>query len=164
MGDNLDLPERMSVRTPMQWSADPGGGFSGATKDGLTPYMISTGPFGHERVNHEDQQADSSSLLNWIRNMIATRRGLPEIGQGRLMLLETDNPTVFAHACEWRGRGIAAVHNLAGEPCTFSLQGFDRELHAETLPGDREYSEFDPSRGELGPYGYRWLSFGKDHG
>jgi hypothetical protein len=36
-----------------------------------------------------------------------------------VLLLETDSPSVFAHACERRGRGIAAVHNLASEPCTF---------------------------------------------
>jgi maltose alpha-D-glucosyltransferase/alpha-amylase len=85
---------------------------------------------------------------------------LPEIGRGRLVLLETDNPSVFAHACELRGRGVAAVHNLGDEPCTFTLTGFDHELHAETLPRDREYGELDLSRVELGPYGYRWLRFG----
>jgi maltose alpha-D-glucosyltransferase / alpha-amylase len=160
MGDDLDLPERMSVRTPMQWSAEPGGGFSSATEDGLTPYLISTGDFGHERINLEDQRRDPGSLVNWIRATVEARRKLPEIGQGRLVLLKTDNPAVFAHACESRGRGIAAVHNLSPEPCAFGLNGLDRELRDESLPADREYGEFDPARVALGPYGYRWLRFG----
>lgn len=32
MGENLDLPEREAVRTPMQWSSEPNGGFSSAKK------------------------------------------------------------------------------------------------------------------------------------
>jgi len=30
MGDNLDLPEREAIRTPMQWDDTPGAGFSRA--------------------------------------------------------------------------------------------------------------------------------------
>ena len=30
MGENLDLPERFAVRTPMQWSDGPNAGFSDA--------------------------------------------------------------------------------------------------------------------------------------
>jgi maltose alpha-D-glucosyltransferase / alpha-amylase len=159
MGDALDLPERMSVRTPMQWAPDPGGGFSTTAKEGLTPYLISTGDYGHERVNLADQRRAPGSLVNWIRATIEARRKLPEIGRGRLVLLETDHPSVFAHACEWRERGIAAVHNLASEPCMFRLQGFDHELRDDSLPSDSDYGEFDPSNGSLGPYGYRWLRF-----
>jgi maltose alpha-D-glucosyltransferase/alpha-amylase len=85
---------------------------------------------------------------------------LPEIGLGRLVLLETDNPSVFAHACEASGRGIAAVHNLSPDPCTFTLNGFARELRDDSLPSDRDYGEFDPSNGTLDPFGYRWLRFG----
>jgi maltose alpha-D-glucosyltransferase/alpha-amylase len=160
MGDDLDLPERMSVRTPMQWSADPGGGFSSAAKDGLTAYLISTGDYGHERVNLDDQRRDPGSLVNWIRTTIQARHKLPEIGQGRLVLLETDSPCVFAHACERQGRGIAAVHNLSAEPCSVRVNGLDRELRDDALPRDRDYGELDPSNLALGPYGYRWLQFG----
>jgi maltose alpha-D-glucosyltransferase / alpha-amylase len=160
MGDDLNLPERMSVRTPMQWSAGPGAGFSSAAGDGLTQYLIATGDYGHERVNLEDQRRDPNSLVNWIREAVHARRALPEIGCGRLVLLDTDNPSVFAHACEWQGRGVAAVHNLSSEPCAFTLQGLDRDLREDSLPTDGDSGEFDASRLTLGPYGYRWLRFG----
>jgi len=113
MGDDLDLPERMSVRTPMQWSAEPGGGFSTEMKDGLTRYLIATGDYGHELVNVADQRDDPDSLVHWIRDTIEARRGLPEIGLGRLELLETDSPSVFAHACESPRGGIVALHTGA---------------------------------------------------
>jgi maltose alpha-D-glucosyltransferase / alpha-amylase len=32
MGDNLDLPERVAARTPMQWSSEPHGGFTKSDK------------------------------------------------------------------------------------------------------------------------------------
>src|ERR1700722_16622247 len=32
MGDDLDLPERVAARTPMQWSAEPHGGFTKSDK------------------------------------------------------------------------------------------------------------------------------------
>jgi maltose alpha-D-glucosyltransferase / alpha-amylase len=159
MGDDLDLPERMSVRTPMQWSAEPGGGFSTEMKDGLTGYLIAAGDYGHELVNVDDQRRDPDSLVHWIRDTIEARRGLPEIGQGRLGLLETDSPSVFAHACESPRGGIVALHNLASEPVTFRLRGIDYDLREESLPSDRDYGPLDPSRVELGPYGYRWLRF-----
>jgi maltose alpha-D-glucosyltransferase / alpha-amylase len=144
----------------MQWSAEPGGGFSSAAKDGLTPYLISTGDYGHERVNLDDQRRDAGSLVNWIRATIEARRKLPEIGRGRLVLLETDSPRVFAHACEWQGRRLAAVHNLASEPCAFRVNGLDGEIRDDSLPRDRDYGELDPSNLALGPYGYRWLQLG----
>ena len=35
MGDNLAIPDRFSVRVPMQWSDEPNGGFSTADADDL---------------------------------------------------------------------------------------------------------------------------------
>jgi maltose alpha-D-glucosyltransferase/alpha-amylase len=151
----------MSVRTPMQWSAEPWGGFSITAETGLAPYLITTGDYGHERVNLADQRRDPSSLVNWIRDVVRVRHELPEIGNGRLVLLDTDNPSVFAHACEWQGRGVVAVHNLASEECTFAIRGFDRELREDSLPRDKDSGEFDRSNLTLGPYGYRWLRFGE---
>jgi hypothetical protein len=91
--------------------------------------------------------------------MIHSRRELPEVGQGRLVLLDSGNPAVFAHACERQGRGIAAFHNLSSEPCAVDLNGLDRELRDESLPADQDYGELDPASLALGPYGYRWLRF-----
>src|SRR5262245_14452570 len=51
MGDDLNLPERNSVRTPMQWSDEPQGGFSTAKKTVLP--VISEGPYSYQRVNVE---------------------------------------------------------------------------------------------------------------
>src|SRR5205823_2938193 len=80
MGDNLSLPERNSVRTPMQWSDDAQGGFSVATKTILP--VISKGPWNYERVNVEAQRRDLNSLLNWTERMVRLRKECPEFGWG----------------------------------------------------------------------------------
>lgn len=43
MGDDLSLEGRTSVRTPMQWSSEPNGGFSTAQQDALPQPVISQG-------------------------------------------------------------------------------------------------------------------------
>ena len=44
MGDDLSLPERNSVRTPMQWSDEPNAGFSTASAERLVRPVVSEGP------------------------------------------------------------------------------------------------------------------------
>ena len=51
MGENLSLPDRLAVRTPMQWSAEANGGFSTAPAKRLVR-PLTDGPLrtrGHQR-------------------------------------------------------------------------------------------------------------------
>src|SRR5207249_1409549 len=65
MGDDLSLPERESIRTPMQWSAESNGGFSTAAPHTLVRPVISEGEYRYQRVNVAEQRLDFNSLLNW---------------------------------------------------------------------------------------------------
>lgn len=58
---------RDNARTPMQWSAEPGLGFS----DG-TAWLISSKP--NVAINVEDQEKDSNSILNYYRQLTALYR------------------------------------------------------------------------------------------
>ena len=40
--------------------------------------------WGYEAINVEAQQSDASSLLNWMRNMIALRKLFRVFGRGTL--------------------------------------------------------------------------------
>jgi maltose alpha-D-glucosyltransferase/alpha-amylase len=62
MGDDLSLPERNCARTPMQWSDDPGGGFSSASRP-VRP-VVSDPIYGYQRVNVQSLRRDPQSLLN----------------------------------------------------------------------------------------------------
>jgi maltose alpha-D-glucosyltransferase/alpha-amylase len=58
MGEDLGLPERIAVRTPMQWSAEPNGGFSTASAEKLIRPVIKGGDFGYENLNVTAQAHD----------------------------------------------------------------------------------------------------------
>ena len=59
MGEDLSLPGRQSIRTPMQWSHQPNAGFSPADPDKLVQPVIDSGDFGYERVNVTAQRGRS---------------------------------------------------------------------------------------------------------
>ena len=114
MGDDLELPERDAVRTPMQWSAEPQGGFSTAAKT-VEP-VIGDGIWGYPRVNVEAQHRDPRSLLNWTARMIRLRKECPEIGWGSWELLDTGCPEALAMRYDWRGNSLVIVHNFDTKP------------------------------------------------
>jgi maltose alpha-D-glucosyltransferase / alpha-amylase len=141
MGDDLSLPEREAVRTPMQWANEPNGGFSTARKT-VHP-VIDRGVWGHQHVNVEAQRRDPDSLLNWTARMIRLRKECPEIGWGRCNILETGSPHVLALRYDWRGTSVLVVHNFDERPHEARImpdvEGADRlsnllrdeELHAD---------------------------------
>ena len=65
MGDDLKLPERNCARTPMQWSAEPHGGFTTADRPILP--VISEGPYSYQHVNTAEQRRDPEVLAQLDR-------------------------------------------------------------------------------------------------
>lgn len=163
MGDDLSLEGRTSVRTPMQWSDEPNGGFSDAPPDKLSQPVVSEGEYSYKRVNVAQEQRDPAALINWMERVVRIRRQCPEFGYGTLHVLETDEPCVFAHCCEWGDRTVIAVHNLADHDCTVTLKSADYK-HLFDLFGDRPYESLngDPVI-QLSPYGYRWFRVNRTH-
>lgn len=137
MGDDLSLAGRTSVRTPMQWSSEPNGGFSSAKPDALTRPMITEGEYSYQQVNVALEQRDPFALVNWMERIVCIRKQCPEFGYGKLSIVETDEPCVFAHCCEWNHKAVLAVHNLADRECTVRLKS-DHYPHLFDLFGDRQ--------------------------
>jgi maltose alpha-D-glucosyltransferase/alpha-amylase len=149
MGDNISLFDRNGVRTPMQWTSEENGGFSRAPIENLYAPPIMDPDFGFSSVNVESQQADPTSLLNTIRNMLHTRKGISCMAEGTLTWLEDLPVSVM---CFWRedehGK-ILALHNLADAPITVPLPTgtFGNVLNTDTYLGEIS----------MQPYGYYWL-------
>ncbi|MEG4812396.1 alpha-amylase family protein [Microcoleus sp. F8-D3] len=158
MGDDLSLEGRGSVRTVMQWSDAANGGFSTAATDALARPAIAHGEYGYKQVNVASAQRDSCSLINWMDRAIRIRKQCPELGMGKWHILETDSSSVLAHCCDWQGRRVMAVHNLADKPCTATLKS-NEYSHLFDLFGDRLYESLDSDSPSipLEPYGYRWF-------
>ncbi|MGH9231868.1 MAG: alpha-amylase family protein [Acidimicrobiales bacterium] len=160
MGENLAVEGRMAVRTPMQWSDEPGAGFSTA-KPRRFPSPITEGEFGPLAVNVVSERRESGSLLNWFERLIRRRRETPELGLGTWSVIANDQPAVLAHRCDWDGSTVVAVHNFGAEPCRLDLplDGIDDAVGAhDLLDGSGERPLEEPVLHlTLDGYGYQWL-------
>jgi glycosidase len=160
MGENLGAGGRMAVRTPMQWSDEPGAGFS-MVDPARFPSPLTTGEYGPLAVNVAAQRRDPGSLLNWFERLIRRRRETPEFGLGAWSVVANEEPAVLAHRCDWDASTVVAVHNFGAEPCRLDLplEGLDDAVGADDLlDGSREEPLDDPVLHLiLDGYGYRWL-------
>jgi len=159
MGEDLSLPERASVRTPMQWSLERNAGFSTAPPESLFRPIISGGDYGYERVNVAGQQRDPDSLLNWMERLVRVRKECPEIGRGKHTTLETTEPSVFMHRCEWRSGAILVMHNLADKPATIRIDPDEHECECLIeLLGDESCECVERTQEiDIPEYGCRWF-------
>ena len=112
MGDNTYLGDRNGVRTPMQWSGDRNGGFSRADPASLFLPPIMDPVYGFGAVNVEAQSRSPSSLLNWMRRIVAVRRRHRCFGRGTLRFLYPANRKVLAYLRELDGETVLCVANL----------------------------------------------------
>jgi maltose alpha-D-glucosyltransferase/alpha-amylase len=160
MGDNIYLGDRHGVRTPMQWSADRNAGFSRANPARLYSPVVMDPVYGYESVNVEARQSEPSSLLNWIRHMIAIRKLFRVFGRGTIEFFEPANRKVLAYLRRYEGEQVLCVANLSrfAQPFELDLS----ELAGMTPVEMRGYVDF-PRIGKtpypltLGPYGFLWL-------
>ncbi|MEJ5866414.1 maltose alpha-D-glucosyltransferase [Pseudokineococcus sp. 5B2Z-1] len=96
MGDNIWLEDRDAVRTPMQWTPDRNAGFSTADPGKLYLPTVQSLVYSYGAVNVEASLATSSSLLHWVRAVLALRKEHPVFGLGDYVPLHADNPAVLA--------------------------------------------------------------------
>lgn len=156
MGDNIHLEDRNGVRTPMQWNAQASAGFTEAAR----PYapVIDRPPFDHRSVNVAAQQEDESSLLHWVRGLIAARRRHPALGRGSFELIRCDNRAVLAFHNAHGNDHVIALHNLSDAEQTTELDlspligVWIDAFTGSTVQGGTN------TRVTLEPYGYRWFA------
>jgi alpha-glucosidase len=114
---------RDDERTPMHWSAEPGGGYS---RPGVEPWL----PYGdYASCNVTDQRRDPDSMLSLTRDLIGLRDAMPELRRGSYTTLSASDDAVWA----WRrgDRTIVAM-NLSDDPRDVSNVG-PGELRVSTI-------------------------------
>ena len=166
MGDDLKLPERNCARTPMQWSNEPQGGFTGSSKPHIP--VITGGPYGYEHINAATQRRHPESLLNWTERIIRMRKEVPEVGWGDFAIIPSGDRSVLIMRYDWRNNWVLFVHNLDTRPreVAFSagLDGTNAELGnllINLLSEDHSHAD-DTGKHQIviEPYGYRWYRVG----
>ncbi|MGB8648097.1 MAG: maltose alpha-D-glucosyltransferase [Anaerolineae bacterium] len=152
MGDNIGLKDRDGVRTPMQWSDQPNGGFS--TADKLFAPAIDDGEYSYRRVNVAREEQDPNSLLSIMRHLMTARKKYRAFGRGATEFVDLKNDHVLAYERKWGDERILVVNNLSGEPQPIHLGAFAAGAGWDILV----QREFDfPSRAQLEPYEFLWL-------
>jgi len=161
MGDNIYLGDRDSVRTPMQWSPDRNAGFSRTNPQKLFLPTIIDPEYHFEAVNVEAQQNNPSSLLWWMKRLIALRKRYTVFGTGDIRFLHPENPKVVAFVRSNHEDTILIIANLSrfSQAVELDLSEY-RGLTPVELFGHTEF----PQIGELpyfitvGPHGFYWFS------
>jgi maltose alpha-D-glucosyltransferase/alpha-amylase len=162
MGEDLGLKERDAVRTPMQWSHEPHGGFS--TAERCVKPVVDAGPYGYPHVNVETQRRDPNSLLNWTVRMVRLRKECPEVGWGAWRVLPTRSSSVLALCYEWRGNAVVTLHNFSGGAQAVRLplagvEGGDR-LSNLLVNEERRARADGVHEIPLEAFGYKWYRVG----
>ncbi|MBC8160329.1 MAG: DUF3459 domain-containing protein [Roseiflexaceae bacterium] len=116
------------LRTPMQWSAEAGGGFSGGQPwQALQP--------NYSEVNVAAQASDADSLLNLYRKLIHLHTTTPALAQGSLTRLESSENAVAAYLRQHGDQAVLVVLNFGKE----QVDGATLDLEASALaPGAYE--------------------------
>jgi len=165
MGDNLFLGDRNGVRTPMQWSPDRNAGFSRADPQRLYFPPIMDPIYGFEAVNVEAQSRDPSSLLNWMRRMLAVRRTTRAFGRGSLRFLHPGNRKILAYVREFEQDVILCVANMVRSvhPVELDLAVYKGMVPVEML-GRTSFPPIGehPYQMTLPGHGFYWFSLSRD--
>ncbi|MEO5567775.1 MAG: alpha-amylase family glycosyl hydrolase [Gemmatimonadaceae bacterium] len=131
LGMRGDKPDEQ-IRTPMQWSSVPGGGFTqGKPWEAPQPDW--------QTVNVAAQESDTSSLLHLYRRLIRLRLDEPALRHGDLTLARSSNGAVAAYLRRTGDATSVVVVN-------FGAEAVDRVAVDFTVPscGERK-----PSIGRL---------------
>ena len=164
MGDNIYLGDRNGVRTPMQWNGDRNAGFSRADTAQLVFPLITDPVYGYQAVNVNAQERVPTSLLNWMKRMLAVRRRQQAFGRGTLRFLHPENQKILVYLREYQHEIILCAVNLSRfvQAAEIDLSEFEGYQPIELI-GETRF----PLIGELpyfmtfGPHTFYWFRLEK---
>jgi glycosidase len=126
------------LRTPMQWSTGPGGGFTtGTPYEAAQPDSMT--------VTVAAQDGDPGSLLNLYRSLIHLRKANDALASGALVPLTASAPSVLAFLRRTGEHAVLVVANLG----TGAVAGATVAGGPGTLPAGR----YSPANLLRGPHG-----------
>jgi len=160
MGDNVYLGDRNGVRTPMQWSGDRNAGFSRADVERLYSPLVQSPVYGYQAVNVEAQERVATSLLNWMKRLIAIRKRYPALSRGTTRFLYPSNEKVLTYIREYQGQRILVVNNLSrfSQYAELDLRDYQGCVPMECF-GNNPFPPIGdlPYLLTLGPHGFYWF-------
>lgn len=160
MGDNVYLGDRFGVRTPMQWNLNLNAGFSNANPQRLYLPVISDPVYRYESVNVATQEENPSSLMWWMKNVMAMRKRLNVFGRGDMKFIKSSNAKVLSFVRTHEKQRVIVVANLSqfSQATTLDLSEYNDCDMTEAFSQNRFMNVQDGDYPiTLGPYGYFWF-------
>ncbi len=117
---------RDHARTPMQWDATEGAGFTTGHP------WIAVNP-NHTTINAEAERADPGSVFHHYRRLIALRHSEPAVAHGDFTMLLDDDPTVYAFTRRLDDVELLVVCNVSGSPTRADVPDADAWQRADVL-------------------------------
>lgn len=138
------LPDlsRDIARTPMQWNASPGAGFSTAQEGRSLPCPWLPIHSRSDQINVVSQQTDPRAILNLYSALLELRGSSPALVQGRYRALESQPEDTYVYFREWRDERFLIALNFNHKACRLSIPG--------ESSGDLVLSSYLDRRGEEG--------------
>ena len=100
---------RDDVRTPMQWDTTANAGFSSAAKTWLPVNQ------NYSMVNVKTEEKNDSSMLNFIRQLLALRNKMPVFSRGNITLINDGLPSgVLAYKRGLNNTEVMVLINFSG--------------------------------------------------
>jgi oligo-1,6-glucosidase len=99
------IAARDNGRTPFQWDTSPNAGFTAGT-----PWLKVNPNYGTVNVTAEEN--DPNSCLNYFKKMVQLRKDNLVLVYGKYMLIDADNPDVYAYTRELDGRRVLVLLNF----------------------------------------------------
>ena len=101
----LAARSRDNGRTPMQWDGSRYAGFSqGEPWIGI--------PENHSYINAQAEAADSGSILNYYKRLIALRKEYKVISEGEIEFIYREHPQVLAYRRTYQGQELVVLANM----------------------------------------------------
>jgi len=117
---------RDGERTPMQWNASAGAGFTSSPKPWLPiPPTAST-------YNVETEKKDPNSIFNTYQRLLALRKTEPALRDGAYEAVDEENPFVFSFLRRSAGSTVLVSLNMSVEPRTISLNLTSKNVSGTT--------------------------------
>ncbi len=116
------------LRTPMQWDAGEGAGFTTGT-------AWKAPKTDHSTVNVAAQMDDAGSMLSHYRRLVRARQGSDALRIGSLSKRFVEDPRILIWVREHEGEQVLCVFNTADERLPLGDLPLDSELGASLIGG-----------------------------
>jgi alpha-glucosidase len=114
---------RDASRTPMQWDASPGAGFSTVEESSSPPDPWLPIHARADEHNVVTQQADPHSIYRLTAALLELRKLSPALNRGTYRGLDDQPDGSYVYLREWVDERFAVALNFSSDPCKISIPG-----------------------------------------